>query len=182
MGRRKSGSSVMLKGACQLPWVWGGGCLCTYPSGQGSQWSWAAWPLWVPAGQGLGAAVPRGQKCPGREADPTVRAKAGPLPGAQSSSILNPVPGGSGEPSALTAGHLGACSFPPSLAPPQTSPGGTCRARAAGLVSQGATGDEGPSEAEEAWAAGPRRAGEARRAAVVARWARGAGSLQEMHL
>lgn len=31
MGRRKSGSSVMLKGACSLPWVWGGGCLGHLP-------------------------------------------------------------------------------------------------------------------------------------------------------
>ena len=31
MGRRKSGSSVMLKGACQLPRDLGGGCLVHLP-------------------------------------------------------------------------------------------------------------------------------------------------------
>lgn len=45
--------------------------LSTHPSGQGSQWSWAARPLWVPAGQGLGVTVPGGQKCPEREEDQT---------------------------------------------------------------------------------------------------------------
>lgn len=43
--------------------------LSTHPSGQGSQWPWAARLLWVPAGQGLGVAVPGGQKCPERRED-----------------------------------------------------------------------------------------------------------------
>lgn len=60
------------------------------------------------------------------------------------------------------------------------APQGTCRARATGPISQGAVGNKGPAAAEEACAAGPRRAGETRRATVVARWAQGAGSLQEM--
>lgn len=106
--------------------TWGcGRALCTHPSGQGSQWPRAARPLWVPAGQGLGTAVPGGQKCPERKAGPQVRATRSPTlwcsewPPPKLSSwraqgtagsllmALGPCLGGS----------LGICSFPTSPAP-----------------------------------------------------------------
>lgn len=52
--------------------------LSTYPSGQGSQWPWAARPLWVPAGQGLGVTVPGGQKYPETEGDQTGQSQMKP--------------------------------------------------------------------------------------------------------
>lgn len=68
--------------------------LSTHPSGQGAQWPWAARPLWVPAGQGLGVTVPAGQKCPEREADQICQSHSKPHSLALRGPNLNPVPGG----------------------------------------------------------------------------------------
>lgn len=128
----------------------------------------------MPAGHGLGVTVPGGQKCPERETDPTGQGHRKPHPKPSSCRAQGTV-------GPCLSGSLGACSLPISLgSSSDQSPGGTCRARATGPVFQGAIGYDGSMAAEEACAAGPRRAGEACRAAVVARRARGAGSLWEM--
>lgn len=153
--------------------------LYTHPSGQGSQWLRAARTLRVPAGQGLGAAVPRGQKCPEREVTAQVRAEEAP-PWCAEQLCPQLCPWRAATPGPPFGGQVGIFLMPPTpTVPPRGDPRGTCRARATGVVFQGAVGDEGPPEAEEACAAGPRGAGEARGATVVAGRAWGAGCLQD---
>lgn len=94
--------------------------LSTHPSGQGSQWPWAARPLWVPAGQGLGVTVPAGQKCPEREADQICQSHSKP----HSLHPEGPQPKPSPWRAQGTAGGLRTCSFPPPQNPAQGSPWG----------------------------------------------------------